>query len=163
MKQQNQGNIPNYPMGTWLICPLLKSDQNEIAYSESIKFTKDYPSSGDAWRLLGRSAEKVNKPFEADKAWGVITKKAIPTQEVWWEGMISKARIRSTRRLDQACNLMRKMKRSEEYLPKKLKNDYGTLMTNLDCSVESGWKGKALALSSHEKITLWRGKHNGLR
>ena len=51
--------------------------------------------------------------------------------------MISKARIRSTRRLDQACNLMRKMK-SEEYLPKKLKNDYGTLMTNLDCSVESG-------------------------
>ena len=116
---------------------MLASDQNESAYSESIKFTKDYPSSGDAWRLLGRSAEKVDKPFEADKAWGVITKKAIPTQEVWWEGMISKARIRSTRRLDQACSLMRKMKRSEEYLPKKLKNDYGKLITNLDCSVES--------------------------
>ena len=120
-----------------VIDSMLASDQNESAYSESIKFTKDYPSSGDAWRLLGRSAEKVDKPFEADKAWGVITKKAIPTQEVWWEGMISKARIRSTRRLDQACNLMRKMKRSEEYLPKKLKNDYGKLITNLDCSVES--------------------------
>ena len=53
-----------------VIDSMLASDQNESAYSESIKFTKDYPSSGDAWRLLGRSAEKVDKPFEADKAWG---------------------------------------------------------------------------------------------
>tara|TARA_B100000686_G_C16026587_1_gene588551 strand:- start:192 stop:545 length:354 start_codon:yes stop_codon:yes gene_type:complete len=117
---------------------MLESGLFEDAYGDAIKFTKAYPSSGDAWRLLGRSAERVDKPFEADRAWGVITKKAIPTQEVWWEGMISRARIRSGRRMDQACSLLKKMIRSEEHVPKGQKKQYGQLRSSLECSVETG-------------------------
>jgi len=121
-----------------IIDSMLESGLVEDAYGDAIKFTKAYPSSGDAWRLLGRSAERVDKPFEADRAWGVITKKAIPTQEVWWEGMISRARIRSDRRMDQACSLLKKMIRSEELVPKAQKKQFGQLRSSLDCSVETG-------------------------
>jgi len=121
-----------------IIDSMIELKEFERAYKESMRFTKEYSSSGDAWRLLGRSAEAMDKPFEADRAWGVITKKAIPTQEVWWEGMISRARIRSGRRIDQACNLLKKMIRSEEYVPKSKKREFRRLKESLECVVDVG-------------------------
>ena len=128
----SQPDLEKRVRGT-IIGALLESKSYQEAYDRAKIFTKEYSSSGDAWRFLGKSAEKVGKPYEADRAWGVITKKAIPTQEVWWEGMISRARIRSAERADQACNLVRKMERTQDYLPKKFKTEYNDVRSALRC------------------------------
>ncbi len=117
-----------------IIKDLMAMERNDIAYKEARAFTKEHSSSGDAWRLLARAAELHNKPFEADHAWSIITDKAVPTMNIWWEGMLSRVRIRSSStRPEQACPLLQNIKRSSEYLPDEHKAAYELIVADSPC------------------------------
>ncbi len=117
-----------------IIRDLLATDDAETAYKESREFTKAHPSSGDAWKLLAESAEGNEQPFEADRAWSVITDKAVPTMSIWWEGMINRVRIRThSTRPEDACPLLEEIVRSQEHMPADLKADYEASSTAARC------------------------------
>ncbi|MEX2480066.1 MAG: hypothetical protein WD928_04310 [Gammaproteobacteria bacterium] len=117
-----------------IIEDLLATDDAASAYEAAREFTRKHPSSGDAWKLLARSAERVDKPFEADSAWGVITDKAVPTMAIWWEGMVSRIRIRNeSTRPDEACPLLEETTRSEEFLPAEQKSAYESVRADARC------------------------------
>ena len=61
---------------------LLAQNEVEKAYDEALEFAKIYPTSGDAWKMLANASEASEQPFEADRAWGVITDKAVPTMSI---------------------------------------------------------------------------------
>lgn len=113
---------------------LLEQEQHEAAYEEARAFTKAHPGSGDAWQLLARSAEGNELPFEADRAWSVITDKAVPTMSIWWEGMVNRVRIRTnSTRPDQACELLAEVVRSEEHMPADYRDSIATARASAPC------------------------------
>jgi hypothetical protein len=117
-----------------IINDLITMENNGIAYEEARAFTQEYSNSGDAWRLLARSAELYSKPFEADHAWSIITDKAVPTMGVWWEGMLSRVRIRNhSTRPEQACPLLQNIERSSEHLPVEHKAAYELAIAESRC------------------------------
>ncbi len=113
---------------------LIDLGNSEEAYEQARFFLTDYPTSGDAWRLLGRSAEAEGQLFEADKAWGMVTKKTSPRQKIWWEGMINRTRIRAARRPDQACALLKRLIQSDKHIPRDYLKNFRYLKNNLDCA-----------------------------
>ncbi len=121
-----------------IIEDLLTQGESQEAYGESLVFSKEHPSSGDAWRLLAKSAEANEQPFEADRAWRVITDKAIPTMTIWWEGMFSRVRIRTnSTRPYEACPLIDEIVRSEEHMPANLKGDFEVISAAAGCPTKS--------------------------
>ncbi len=112
----------------------LDNGQIEGAYAAAKLFTKEHVTSGDGWRLFAKAAEAMGKPFESDRAWKAITDKAIPPMDVWWEGMISRARLRvQGNRPEEGCLIMMETKRSIKYLPSKLRKDYDMISASLQC------------------------------
>ena len=121
-----------------IIEDLLTQGESQEAYGESLVFSKEHPSSGDAWQLLAKSAEANEQPFEADRAWRVITDKAIPTMTIWWEGMFSRVRIRTnSTRPYEACPLIDEIVRSEEHMPANLKGDFEVISAAAGCPTKS--------------------------
>ena len=112
----------------------LDSGRPEVAYAAAKLFTQEHVSSGDGWRLFAKTADAMGKPFESDRAWKAITDKAIPPMDVWWEGMIGRARLRlEGNRPEEGCLLIMETVRSIKYLPSKLKTEYDAVSTSLDC------------------------------
>ena len=106
----------------------------EVAHEKALAFTREHPSSGDAWRLLARTAELNDDPFTADKAWSVITDKVLPTSDIWWEGMLNRVRIRSgSMRPEQACSLLEVLQRRAGHLPENQKTAYETILKDTQC------------------------------
>lgn len=105
-------------------------------YDEARTFAKLYPTSGDAWQLLAQAAEANDQPIEADRAWSVITDKAIPTMPVWWQGMLTRVRLRlaSTRPAD-ACKLLVKVVQQREYLPKEHAEAFAAVEKSPQCAL----------------------------
>ncbi|MGR8919254.1 MAG: hypothetical protein ACU85V_06530 [Gammaproteobacteria bacterium] len=121
-----------------IIEALFEIGDNEAAYAEARAFTKAHPSSGDAWRHLARAAELVDKPFEADSAWSVITDKAVPTMTIWWEGMLSRVRIRTdSTRPEEACPLLEEIARSQEHMPASFRAEYDAAAGGSACPTAS--------------------------
>ncbi|MEQ8232372.1 MAG: hypothetical protein RLW61_00915 [Gammaproteobacteria bacterium] len=117
-----------------IIGDLLELGENETAYDEARAYTKEHPSSGDAWQLLARAAEATEKPFEADRAWRVITDKAVPTMSIWWDGMLNRVRIRThSTRPEEACPLLDELTRSTEHLPENRRETYETVRAEARC------------------------------
>lgn len=113
---------------------LLSLDSQEAAHKKALAFTREHPSSGDAWRLLARTAELTGDPFTADKAWSVITDKVLPTSDIWWEGMLNRVRIRSgSTRPEQACPLLELLQRRAGHLPESQKTTYETILEDAQC------------------------------
>ena len=113
---------------------LVAMNSQEAAHEKALDFTRKHPTSGDAWRLLAHTAELTGDPFTADKAWSVITDKLLPTSGTWWEGMLSRVRIRSgSPRPQQACPLLEVIQHRAEYLPESQKNAYETLLEDTQC------------------------------
>jgi len=113
---------------------LLERGENEQAYDEARAYTRDHPSSGDAWKLLASSAERTDKPFEADRAWRVITDKAVPTMSIWWEGMLNRVRIRThSTRPEEACPLLDEIQRSAEHMPETSRETYQEALAESAC------------------------------
>lgn len=113
---------------------LLSLDSQEAAHKKALAFTREHPSSGDAWRLLARTAELTGDPFTADKAWSVITDKVLPTSDIWWEGMLNRVRIRSgSTRPEQACPLLELLQRRAGRLPESQKTTYETILEDTQC------------------------------
>ena len=120
--------------GVQIIEDLLAKHDNTSANEEARTFIKKYPKSGDAWRLLARSAEAIEQPFEADRAWNVITDKAVPTMPIWWEGMLSRVRIRTkSNRPDEACPLLKQLEKHQQYLPAAFKSEFSTARSGARC------------------------------
>ena len=120
-----------------LIETLLEQKEVESAYQEALDFAKGHPTSGDAWRLLANASEASEQPFEADRAWGVITDKAVPTMSIWWEGMLSRVRIRThSTRPEAACPLLAELDQHGEYLPSDFKDELATVQNTAPCEVE---------------------------
>lgn len=118
-----------------IIEDLLTTGDHAAAYDAARDYTKQHPSSGDAWKLLARSAELMDKPFEADGAWRIITDKAVPTMTIWWEGMVNRIRIRThSTRPEEACPLIEEMVRSEALLPEDRKADYEAVRAQARCA-----------------------------
>ena len=118
---------------------LLERGENEQAYDEARAYTRDHPSSGDAWRLLAQSAERTDQPFEADRAWRVITDKAVPTMSIWWEGMLNRVRIRThSTRPEEACPLLDEIERSAEHMPESARETYRQAVTESACRPATG-------------------------
>ena len=126
--------------GVQIIEDLLTKHDNATANEEARVFIKKYPKSGDAWRLLARSAEAVEQPFEADRAWNVITDKAAPTMPIWWEGMLSRVRIRTqSNRPDEACPLLKQLEKHQQYLPTEFKSQFSAARGGARCTtVQAG-------------------------
>jgi hypothetical protein len=117
-----------------IIESLIETENNTDAYENAMSFSQTYRNSGDAWRLLGRTAELANKPFEADKAWSVITESALPTTEIWWQGMLNRVRIRAgSTRPKQACPLLQELKSRTKYLPATYKTEYQSVLNTSEC------------------------------
>ena len=117
-----------------IIDSLLSINEHETAHNKALAFTREHPASGDAWRLLARTAELTDDPFTADKAWSVITDKALPTTVIWWEGMLSRVRIRSgSTRPEQACPLLEVLQRKAKLLPDSQKTTYETILEDTHC------------------------------
>lgn len=113
---------------------LLERGESEQAYDEARAYTRDHPSSGDAWKLLAQSAERTDKPFEADRAWRVITDKAVPTMSIWWEGMLNRVRIRThSTRPEEACPLLDEIERSAEHMPETSRETYRQALAESAC------------------------------
>ncbi len=118
-----------------IIEDLLTKKDGTSANEEARAFIKQYPKSGDAWRLLARSSEAVDQPFEADRAWNVITDKAVPTMPIWWEGMLSRVRIRTkSNRPDEACPLLQQLEKQQQYLPADFKTEFSAARGGAQCA-----------------------------
>lgn len=121
-----------------IIEDLLTTGDHEAAYERARDFTKAHPSSGDAWKLLAKGAEATEQPFEADRAWRVITDKAVPTMSIWWEGMLNRVRIRTaSTRPEEACPLLDEIVRSQEHMPESLRPEYETTSAAAACPTAS--------------------------
>ena len=117
-----------------LVESLLEQGDAQEAYAEALDFAKQHPTSGDAWKLLANASEASEQPFEADRAWGVITNKAVPTMPVWWEGMLSRVRIRAdSTRPEQACPLLAELDQHSEYLPANFTDEFTSAQGNSHC------------------------------
>lgn len=113
---------------------LITLNDQDAAYEKARIFTREHSNSGDAWRLLARTAELTSNPFEADRAWRVITDKVLPTTVTWWEAMLNRARIRSaSTRPEQACPLLEELQRRVKYLPESQKAAYETILESSLC------------------------------
>lgn len=114
---------------------MLEKKDGAAAYEASREFVKQFPKSGDGWQLLAKSAEAFGQPFEADRSWSVITNKAVPTMGIWWEGMLSRARIRTqSNRPDEACPLLQQMEKHRQYLPAEFKEQFGAVREGARCA-----------------------------
>ena len=113
---------------------LIDTENLADAYEAARAFSRAYTNSGDALRLLGQTAELTNNPFEADRAWRMITESALPTTDIWWEGMLNRTRIRtnSTRPL-QGCPLLAELKSRTKYLPAAYKIEYELMLNASQC------------------------------
>ncbi len=124
--QSLRGGLENYPemdrrFRLAALAALLELQRNQEAYDEARAFVETYPRVGDGWELLGKTAALMNKPFEADKAWEVITDKANPQQAVWWDGMLSRISLRAdSTRPESACKLVAEVLQRREQAPVKL-------------------------------------------
>ena len=117
-----------------IIESLLSVNEQEAAHETARTFTREHPSSGDAWRLLARTAELTGDPFTADKAWSVITDKVLPTSDIWWEGMLHRVRIRSgSPRPEQACSLLEVMQLRAGHVPESQKPEFELLLEDTGC------------------------------
>ncbi len=117
-----------------IIESLLSIDNPDAAHEKALAFSREHPNSGDAWRLLARTAELTGDPFTADRAWGVITDKLSPASDTWWEAMLNRVRIRSgSPRPEQACPLLEVMQRRAEFLPDSQKTAYETFLEDARC------------------------------
>ncbi|MGR8948315.1 MAG: hypothetical protein ACU84Q_09730 [Gammaproteobacteria bacterium] len=97
---------------------MLATAQYEAAYDAAKDFLEKYPRAGDGWRVLAVAAGKTGKPFEADSAWKTITERADPRRELWWEGMISRAEIRSaSTRPKAACQILEEISARKSQMP----------------------------------------------
>ena len=106
----------------------------EAAHKKALAFTREHSNSGDAWRLLARTAELTGDPFTADKAWSVITDKTLPSTDIWWEGMLNRVRIRSgSTRPEQACPLLALLRHRTGHLPDSHKTAYQSMLENTHC------------------------------
>lgn len=113
---------------------LLAQDEVARAYDEALEFAKLYPTSGDAWKMLATASEASEQPFEADRAWGVITDKAVPTMPIWWEGMLSRVRIRNdSTRPEAACSLLVELASHNQYLPSNFKDELTAVQNGARC------------------------------
>ena len=120
-----------------MIETLLEQGEVQAGYKEALDFAKIHPTSGDAWKLLANASEASEQPFEADRAWTVITDKAVPTMTIWWEGMLSRVRIRNhSTRPEAACPLLAELDQHGEYLPSSFKDELTTVQSNARCEVE---------------------------
>ena len=118
-----------------IIEDLLIKKEASAANEQARAFIKQYPKSGDAWRLLARSSEAVDQPFEADRAWNVITDKAVPTMPIWWEGMLSRVRIRTkSNRPDEACPLLKQLEKQQSYVPAEFKAEFSAARSGAQCT-----------------------------
>ncbi len=117
-----------------IIESLLALRDHRTALNKALAFSREHPNSGDAWRLLARSAELSGNHFAADRAWRVITEKLTPSMEMWWEGMLQRTRIRSnSTRPEQACSLLEVLELRAAHLPESKKTTYETLLANTQC------------------------------
>ncbi|MGE0483103.1 MAG: hypothetical protein AB7Q81_03095 [Gammaproteobacteria bacterium] len=117
---------------------LIETGDDGAAYDAARDFSKQHPSSGDAWSLLARTAEAVDKPFEADSAWQVITDKAVPTMAIWWDGMLNRIRIRNnSTRPEESCPLFEEIAKSLEYLPTDRRPQYETVRAASRCETKT--------------------------
>ncbi len=133
-------NQPDMDRRLWvlIIKDLMETGENAAAYDEALAFSKAHPASGDAWQLLGQTAELTERPFEADRAWQVITDKAVPTMAIWWDGMLSRVRIRTqSTRPEEACPLIAEMAKSAEFVPGNLKPDLERARAESRCVLET--------------------------
>ncbi len=97
---------------------LLAVGQGEEAYAAARALLRDYPRAGDGYRALAKAAAATRRPIEADEAWRVITDKVPPTDEIWWEGMLSRVEIRArSTRPDAACELLDTLERRPNAAP----------------------------------------------
>ncbi len=133
-------NQPDMDRRLWvlIIKDLMETGENAAGYDEALAFSKAHPASGDAWQLLGQTAELTERPFEADRAWQVITDKAVPTMAIWWDGMLSRVRIRTqSTRPEEACPLIAEMTKSAEFVPGNLKPELERARAESRCVLET--------------------------
>ena len=117
-----------------IIESFLSINDQDAAHEKALAFSREHPNSGDAWRLLARTAEMTGDPFAADRAWGVITDKVLPASDTWWEAMLNRVRIRSgSPRPEQACPLLEVLQRRAGHLPESQKTAYETIMEETQC------------------------------
>ena len=117
-----------------IIESFLSINDQDAAHEKALAFSREHPNSGDAWRLLARTAEMTGDPFAADRAWGVIADKVLPASDAWWEAMLHRVRIRSASpRPEQACPLLEVLQRSAGHLPESQKTAYETVMEETQC------------------------------
>ncbi|MEM7540501.1 MAG: hypothetical protein AAF384_02825 [Pseudomonadota bacterium] len=100
---------------------LIELDRDEEAYNEAKAFVDVHKNSGDGWMLLGRTAAATDKPFEADRAWSVVTDRATPVNIIWWEGMLGRFGVRAqSTRPESACQLAAQMAQHQEHVPQSV-------------------------------------------
>jgi len=123
-----------------LIEAMLELDQNEAAYEQAKLFREAYPKAGDAYRLFALAAAKTDHPIEADRAWRIITDRADPRREVWWEAMLERIEIRAgSTRPEAACDVLSELDTRIELMPTAVAPRVEALRGALSCpSTQTG-------------------------
>lgn len=117
-----------------LIEALLELERYPDAYDAAKAFREAYPKAGDAYRLFALAAEKTDRELEADRAWKIITERADPRREIWWEGMVHRVEIRAgSTRPEAACDVLVEIDSRAEFMPAALKPKVEALRGALPC------------------------------
>lgn len=117
-----------------LIEALLELERYADAYDAAKAFREAYPKAGDAYRLFALAAEKTERELEADRAWKIITERADPRREMWWEGMLHRLQIRAgSTRPEAACVVLVEVDSRAELMPATVKSQVDALRGSLPC------------------------------
>jgi hypothetical protein len=114
---------------------MLELEQNEEAYEQAKLFREAYPKAGDAYRLFALAAAKTGHPIEADRAWRIITDRADPRREVWWDAMLQRIEIRAgSTRPQAACEVLSELDTRIELMPSAVAPRVEAMRGTLACA-----------------------------
>ncbi|MFT4564599.1 MAG: hypothetical protein ACI9BW_004368 [Gammaproteobacteria bacterium] len=114
---------------------LFELAQFSDAYEKAQSFRQAYPTVADGYRLLALAAAKIDRPFEADRAWRAITDRTDPRRDMWWEGMLHRAHIRAeSTRPESSCEVLSELESKIEFMPPAIEPQLEALRGSLSCS-----------------------------
>ncbi len=132
-----------------LIEAMLDLEQYAEAYEQAKQFREAYPKAGDAYRLFAIAAAKTDRPIEADRAWRIITDRADPRREVWWDAMLQRIEIRAgSTRPKAACEVLSEVDARAPLMPAAVAPKFEALRGTLPCAAQ---RGQTPALEERDK------------
>jgi hypothetical protein len=84
---------------------------------------------------LARAAARTDRPYEAERAWRIVTEGTPPSAAVWWGGMLNRIEIRAnSTRPYSACGLLAVLTARRDHMPSAARQRYESLRGSVACT-----------------------------